>query len=112
MKHVMYGEKSLLMADESADVLIEYAGVVAETAGGDTVRMQAVGNDGNKVEVTFLLNAGTVLVVETATAAFDPPSNEEAVQYMRARMERVRNPPPAQSDERQGEFVSGFDEYA
>lgn len=95
MMHVMYGEKSLLMADDSADALLEYAGAIAETAGGDTVHMRAVGHDGNEVEVAFLLNSGTSLVIETASAAMEPPANTEVVEEIRRKTATLRNPPPA-----------------
>ena len=110
MKHVMYAEKSLLMDDESADALIEYAAAVAECGGGDTVHLHAVGDDGNEVTVTFLLNSATVLIVETATAKITTLDNDEAVASMRRKIERLRNPPPAQAETPTGLPDYDFDE--
>jgi hypothetical protein len=93
MKHVMYGEKSLLMDDDSADALIEYAGVIAQTGSGDTVRLRAAGSDGNAVEVVFLLNASTGLIVESASAQMDAPTNDDAVAEIRRKIDLLRNPP-------------------
>jgi hypothetical protein len=97
MKHVMYAEKSLLMDDASADALIEYAAALAEISGGDTVRLWAVGDDGNEVEVSFLLNSATVLIVESASANLNVRANDDAVSHMRHKAEQIRNPPPAQT---------------
>ena len=91
----MYSEKSLLMDDASADVLIEYAALLAANGSSDTVRLQAVGEDGNDVEVAFLLNAATVLIVESASADLHPNANEQTVREMRDKIELLRNPPPA-----------------
>ena len=110
MKHVMYGEKSLLMEDESAEALIEYAGTIARNAGGDTAELRAVGMDGNEVTVTFLLNPGTVLIVESTNADFDLPTNEEAVNDLWHRIDRMRNPPSVQAESQGRESTSDFDE--
>lgn len=96
MKHVMYAEKSLLMEDESAEALMQYAAAIAENNGGDTVKLRAVGVDGNVVEVSMLLNSATVLVVETTSADLSPPDNKEAVEEMRRKTDQLRQPPPAQ----------------
>jgi hypothetical protein len=97
MKHVMYAEKSLLMDDASADALIDYAAALAHIAGGDTVRLWAVGDDGNEVEVSFLLNSATVLIVESASADLKVRGNHDAVTAMRRKSDLIRNPPPAQA---------------
>lgn len=98
MRHVMYGGKSLLMEDASADTLVEYAAAVAADASGETVRLRALGDDGNEVDVAFLLNAGTVLVVESASGDLPLPANDERVEEMCAALARRRNPPSVQSE--------------
>ena len=95
MKHVMYAEKSLLMDDDSAQALIDYAGAIAATGGGDTVNMIAVGDDGNQVDVVFLLNSGTELVVESASSAMEAPGNADVVAELRRKTDVLRNPPAA-----------------
>lgn len=98
MKHVMYGEKSLLMDDESAEALIEYAAAIGDRGAADTVHLKAVGDDGNEVEVDFLVNTATVLVVETASANLDVPANPDAVRAIRRKIELLTNPPPARPE--------------
>lgn len=109
MKHVMYAEKSVLMDDASADTLIDYAAALADVGGGDTVSLHAVGVDGNEVDVTFLLNAATVLVVESASADLDVTENTAAVEEMRRRTAQLRNPIPASPEARRDLSESDFD---
>ncbi|KJQ56000.1 hypothetical protein [Microbacterium sp. SA39] len=53
MKHVTYGEKSLLMGDDAADTLLEYARLVADNSTADTVTVRSISPDGNTVEALF-----------------------------------------------------------
>jgi hypothetical protein len=86
MKHVTMAEKSLLIGDEAADALTEYAALVAKIGGGDQVKLQAVGADGDEVTVTFVLNSGTVMLAETSRSTLPEPKNDDAVRYMRSRL--------------------------
>ena len=79
-------DKSLLIGDEAADLLLEYAALLAQIGGGDAVRVHAIGADGDPVTVGFLLNGGTVLLVETSTSSLPEPENGEAVAYLRGRL--------------------------
>lgn len=60
MKHVMYANKSLLMGDEAADLLAEYAAALAEYGHADNVVLRAVGADGTEVDATFVLNSSSM----------------------------------------------------
>lgn len=92
MKHVTYGEKSLLMSDDSADCLLEYAKALALDGSSDTVRLRAVGADGNEVEATLLLTPNVSIVAETTSAVMQPPENREAVAYMQERIALLTHP--------------------
>ena len=93
MKHLTFAEKSLLVTDDAADLLLEYARVLAQHSAVDTVKIQAVGPDGNTVEVSFLLNSRSTMVVETTNSTVQPPDNAEAVRYMLERVQRLLQPP-------------------
>ncbi|BDI22626.1 hypothetical protein L3i23_14020 [Herbiconiux sp. L3-i23] len=80
-------DKSLLIGDEAADTLMEYAALIARSGTGDTVTLQAIGFDGSEVAVTFLLNSGTVLLVESSESSLPAPDNGEQVARM---LERLR----------------------
>jgi hypothetical protein len=98
MKHLTMGEKSLLVGDEVADLLIEYAAVLATNSRGDSVKLHAVDGDGDEVIATFLLNQGITLMAETTNSSLPEPDNSETVAYLRERIERLTSPPAAPMD--------------
>jgi hypothetical protein len=102
MKHVTFGDKSLLMGDDAADCLLEYSRLLADGARADTVSVRAIGSDGNTVDAAFLLNEASVLVVESTNSTTEAPENEEAVRYMQERIDALQNPPEAQAEEPRG----------
>jgi hypothetical protein len=97
MKHVTFADKTLFLDDEAADCLVEYAGVLGATNSADTVRLRAIGGDGNEVEADFVLNAATNLMSESTNSSLRPPTNDEAVDYMRSRMSALRHAPTGHS---------------
>jgi len=107
VKHVTYAEKSLLMDDDAADALIQYAKLLGEASGADTVTVRAIGADGNTVDAAFLLNNSSVMMVESTNSAMEPPDNEEAVRYMQQRIDQLNRPPEVQADEAGGEYPYG-----
>jgi hypothetical protein len=96
MKHLTMAEKSLLLGDEAADLLLEYAALLGQTDSADTVVLNAYGDDGDPVEVTFLLNGGTSVLAESSESTILEPDNDAGVRYMRERMTLIQSPPPAQ----------------
>ncbi|MGO4594568.1 hypothetical protein AB4Z18_12180 [Leifsonia sp. 2TAF2] len=92
MKHVTYADKSLLVGDEAADLLMSYATALGQTGGTDAVTLRAIGVDGNEVEATFLLSPAVVLMVETASTTATEPDNIGAVRYLRERVEALAEP--------------------
>jgi hypothetical protein len=97
MKHVTYAEKSLLIGDEAATLLLEYAAALGTDNSADTVELNAIGAEGNDVAAIFLLGPGVLLMAETATTKVAEPDNEKMVTYMRERMERMASPPNARA---------------
>jgi hypothetical protein len=95
MKHITFADKSLLADDQAADLLLEYARLLADHERADTVKMNCVGPDGNEVEATFLLEVGTPLMSESTNSTITPPDNDEAVAYMQERIMLLTSPPPA-----------------
>jgi hypothetical protein len=92
MKHVTFAEKSVLLDDETADLLLEYARVLGSRGSNDTVTVRALGPDGNTVDATLLLNPSTTLMTETATAELTGPENGEAIRYIRDRIDEMTRP--------------------
>jgi hypothetical protein len=113
MKHVTYANKSMFMDDDAADLLAEYAAVLGTNAQADTVEIHAVGIDGNEVDVTFVLNSSSDLVVETTNSEMVPPINDAAVAQMREAIRRLTAPaeiqPQTERDGlRPGQYIDDF----
>ncbi|MEJ3405376.1 hypothetical protein WDJ51_11580 [Rathayibacter sp. YIM 133350] len=93
MKHLTYAEKSLLVGDEAAGLLLEYAAALTRSSSGDTVEVKAVGADGADVVATFLLGAGSPLMVESSDSSMVEPDNSAAEVYLRDHL-RILNAHP------------------
>ena len=87
MKHVKYAEKSILVSDDTADTLMEYARLIAEEDAAETVTLQAISPDGNTVDATFLLTSSSEIMVESTNTDLDAPDNAEELRRMRERIE-------------------------
>jgi hypothetical protein len=93
MKHVTYSDKSMLIGTEAADLLVEYAAAIGRVHTADTVKLKAIGSDGNSVEATFLLGEGAPLMVETANTDVEEPDNAEQIEYMQTHLRLLSSPP-------------------
>lgn len=89
MKHVMSDVKSLLVGDAAADLLVRYAVLIAQTGSADSVELAAIETSGNTTLVTFLLNSGVSLTVETTESELVAPDNAKAEQFMTSRIAQI-----------------------
>jgi hypothetical protein len=96
MKHVTYAEKSLLIGDDAADLVMEYASALANGGVSDIVRLNALGADGDEVVATLLLGQGAPLMAETSSTSLLALENTEAMEYMREKLKQLADPPDAQ----------------
>jgi hypothetical protein len=87
MKHVLFADKSLLLSDAAAQTLIEYGAMLGRVRSADAVELQAITTEGDTVAVSFLLNGGSALVIETARSELSEPDNDDAIAYMRGRID-------------------------
>ncbi|MCW3493350.1 hypothetical protein [Microbacterium sp. SSM24] len=99
MKHVTFADKSLLMGDAAAEALLEYARLIADTHGADSVTLKSISSDGNTVDASFLLNANTVLLIESTNSDVVAPDNRAATQEMQERIDAISRPASAQPEE-------------
>ena len=95
MQHLTVESKDLLVGDEVAEVLTEYAAHVADQGIGDRVRLNAISSDGDEVIATIVLSTGTTLLTETSHNSLPEPDNAEVIDYMRRRIALITNPPHA-----------------
>lgn len=86
MKHVKYADKALLVGDDVADTLLEYARMVADNDRAETVTLSVISPDGNIVEAAFLLTSSTEIMIESTSTRLEAPDNEGAVRKMRERI--------------------------
>jgi hypothetical protein len=98
MKHLTYADKSLLVDDDTADWVLEYARALGTNGRADTVMVRAIGADGNEVEVTMLLNNSTQISAETASATAQAPTNDASVRYMQEQVRLIIAPPEAKPE--------------
>jgi hypothetical protein len=98
VKHITFGDKSLLVGDEVADALLEYAAALATAAHGDTVEIHAISSDGNEVTATFLLGPGVTMMAESAHTSIPEPDNADALEYIRQARSRPTVSPARPED--------------
>jgi len=111
MKHITYADKSVLVGDHTADLLLEYAAALGVANSADTVSIHAISSDGDDVEAMFLLGQGAPLMSETAHSSLPDPQNVDADTYLRDHLDRLQRPLNAQALAAGAEWVedlSGF----
>ena len=93
MMHVTFADKSLLIGDEIAELLLEYATAIADRGRADQVTIRAIGSDGNEVDVHMLFDSGTIIAAESTNSTANPPDNRENIEDLRQRIDRLVSPP-------------------
>jgi hypothetical protein len=112
MKHVTYADKSLLIGDAAADLLVQYAAALGSAGQSDSVSVHAISSDGDEVDAMFLLGEGAPLMNETTTSTLPELENSAVETYMRERMEFLTRPLQGQPLLPPGDdFVEDFDEF-
>ena len=93
MMHVTFADKSLLVGDDVAGLLLEYATAIADRGRADQVTIRAIGSDGNEVDVHMLLDSGTIIAAESTNTTANPPVNRDNIEDLRRRIDRLVSPP-------------------
>jgi hypothetical protein len=91
VQHLTTSDKSLLVGNTVADLLMEYAALTAQISGGDAVKVRALSGDGDEVVATLLINSGSVMTVETTNSTQPEPDNADVEQYLRGRLRSYRD---------------------
>lgn len=107
MKHILFADKTILVGDDAADALVAYGVALAAHRTADRVDYTGIGADGATVEVSFLLNSGAALVVETTPSEIPEPDNHDEVARVRARTEALTGAHPVQPGDQS--ITSDFD---
>jgi hypothetical protein len=90
MMRLTFVGKSLLVGDEVAELVLEYAAALIRSGGVDTVRLMAYGAGGDEVQAVLLLSQGACVMAETSNIDKPEPDNRDIVSYMRERLARCR----------------------
>lgn len=104
MQHINFSDTSLLVGDEATGLLLEYAAALGANDMADTVTLRAISSSGDDIVATFLLNAGSALIAESATTTAPEPDNALAIDYMRDRLRLISRPPQIVGDDPDGEI--------
>lgn len=104
MKHITYGQKSLLIGDDAASALVAYAAAVARHRTGDHVTLLGYGANGDEIEATMVLSSGTDIISENVVSNLPELQNIEVVARMRDQTARLDAAPvAAESDSIDGD---------
>lgn len=66
MKHIRYDSTTILVGDDVADAVIEYAAALAGGDRADTVEVPAVAEDGTMTTTKVLIGPSSEIVIEDA----------------------------------------------
>lgn len=110
MKHITFSNKTFVVGDAIADLMMEYAKQLSDRGRADTVSIAAIGSDGAEVTADFLFNGGTVISSETVDSRLPEPDNAEVERTVRERIQSLVSPPPVRGEE-PGAWLSAVDEY-
>lgn len=92
MKHITYADTSVLVGDDAADTLLEYAATLARHQSADALELEALGSDGHDIRATFLLDSGASLLAASSRSQLPEPDNAAAIRYMRERIALIGRP--------------------
>ena len=67
-----YPTSGCRVGDDVVAALVEYARLLADTSGADSVTMHAVDSTGQTVDATFLLRAASVLLRQSSSLQAEP----------------------------------------
>ncbi|NQX18337.1 hypothetical protein [Rathayibacter sp. VKM Ac-2857] len=98
MKHILFADKTVLVGDDAADALVEYAVALAANDTADRVDYTGIGADGATIQVSFLLNAGASLVAETTPSDLPEPDDHAEIARIRERVDALTGNHPIQPD--------------
>ena len=110
MMNLTFVGKTLLVGDEVAELVVEYAATLARSGGADTVRLMAYGDSGDEVQALLLLSQGASVMAETSNTDKSEPDNGGIASYMRQRLARTGAASFALPLEQQPDSMSAFED--
>jgi hypothetical protein len=99
MKHITFADKTLLVGDEVADLLVAYCTALANAEKADSVEVHGFNASGEEVKASFAFTPGSSLMAETIHTSLPDPGNDEAVEHIREGMQKLRGSSAVVPDE-------------
>ena len=95
MKHIIYDGNTWLVGDETAEVVVAYALLLAHKETADSVDILVYDINGDRRWVTLLIGPASMMTVETSSSTLDAPDNTDPIARIRERMRQITSPPSA-----------------
>jgi hypothetical protein len=100
MKHIHYDATTILVGDDVADAVIEYAAALAGGDRADTVDVPAVAHDGTMTTTKILIGPSSEIVIQDAEEDELEMDNGEFVGRLRAAAETFGHSEPIHANTR------------
>lgn len=107
MKLINYGDTSLLLGDDMADLLLEYSVLLARSGSADSTSVNALDVNGAELHLHILIGPATMMTASEAESEFAAPDNTAALSEVREKIAAIVTPPsvlPSDPDVTIGEF--------
>ena len=91
MKHITFADKTLLVGDEVADLLVAYCTALANAQKADSVEVHGYSATGEEVAASFVFTTGSSLMAETVHTSMPAPDNTEAIEHMQVGLLKLRD---------------------
>jgi hypothetical protein len=95
VKRLTYLSVHVYVDDAFADAVLDFAAALARSQVAETLKFNAVDEQGEPKTVSFLLGPSSSLVIESTKLALQEPDNREAFEFLRGRMIDHAIPRPA-----------------
>lgn len=95
MKHLTFANRSLLIGDDMADAVMEFAAQLASAGEARSVEFLAYSDSGEKVTATLLLGAGAPVMAETSSTDLAEPDNSLVLNMLLGEIQVRLDPPNA-----------------
>ncbi|WP_210509103.1 hypothetical protein [Naasia sp. SYSU D00057] len=90
MKHITFADKTLLVGDEVADLLVAYCTALANAQKADSVEVHGFSATGEEVVASFVFTSGSSLMAESVHTSLPDPDNKDALEHIRDGMAKLR----------------------
>ncbi|GEP48097.1 hypothetical protein FVP74_12430 [Microbacterium saccharophilum] len=110
MQRLHYTGDSILMADETAAALLDYASALAEANASDVVAVPAVDEEGRSTKAELLIGPASQLYTMPVAGLDEVPPDADVIAELQLRAAKVRPSRPVTEETELSTFVQGDDD--